>query len=311
MAAAEPSDDEPKKVNPVERSFRAVDAFQQRTFPLNFLFGVVKKFGDDSAGSQAALIAYYGFLSIFPLLLVMITLLTMFVSPGTEHRIVHSALSQFPIVGNQLSGPNGIHRLKSGSTVGLTIGLVALVWGSLGITQAAQKAMAEVWNVPGVVRPGFFPRLGRSVAFLAVLFLNVIVTTVLTGISTFGGHSPLVRIGAILISLTVDVGIFILAFRVLTPKTIKTDCLIGGAVLAGVRLGRAPVHRDVPGRPPAPPLQPDLRVLRLSSGADRLHLLGRRNHPLRCRGQCGPAAPPLATEHRPAASHHSRPPGPH
>src|ERR1035441_2246481 len=134
MAAAEPSDDEPKKVNPVERSFRAVDAFQQRTFPLNFLFGVVKKFGDDSAGSQAALIAYYGFLSIFPLLLVLITLLTMFFSPGTEHRIVHSALIQFPIVGNQLSGPNGIHSLKSGSTVGLTIGLVALVWGSLGIT---------------------------------------------------------------------------------------------------------------------------------------------------------------------------------
>src|SRR5450756_2993518 len=86
-AAPKPSDDEPKKVNPVERAVRAVDAFQQRTFPLNFLFGVVKKFGDDSAGSQAALIAYYGFLSIFPLLLVMITLLTMFVSPGTEHRI--------------------------------------------------------------------------------------------------------------------------------------------------------------------------------------------------------------------------------
>src|SRR5664280_3440517 len=95
--AQEPSGDEPQKVNSRERAVRAVDAFQQRTFPLNFVFGVVKKFGDDSAGSQAALIAYYGFLSIFPLLLVMITVLTMFVSPGPEHRIVHSALSQFPI----------------------------------------------------------------------------------------------------------------------------------------------------------------------------------------------------------------------
>ena len=233
-AAPELNDDEPKKVNPFERVIRAVDAFQQRTFPVNFVFGVVKKFGDDSAGSQAALIAYYGFLSIFPLLLVMVTVLSMVVSPGTEHRIVHSALSQFPIVGNQLSGPNGIHKLKSGSTVGLTVGLIGLVWGSLGITQAAQKAMAEVWNVPGVVRPGFFPRLGRSVAFLAVLFLNVIVTTILTGISTFGGHGLPLRIGAIAISLIVDVGIFILAFRVLTPKSIKTASLVRGAVLAGV-----------------------------------------------------------------------------
>jgi inner membrane protein YhjD len=233
-APPEVADDEKQHVNPLERGVRAVDAFQQRTFPVNFVFGVVKKFGDDSAGSQAALIAYYGFLSIFPLLLVMITVLSMLVSAGTEHRIVHSALSQFPIVGNQLSGPNGIHKLKTGSTVGLIVGLVGLVWGSLGITQAAQKAMAEVWNVPGVVRPGFLPRLGRSVAFLAVLFLNVIVTTGLTGVSIFGGHGVVVRIGAIAVSLIVDVGIFVLAFRVLTPKTIKTACLVKGAVLAGV-----------------------------------------------------------------------------
>ena len=221
-------------MNLIERGTRAVDGFQQRTFPLNFVFGVMKKFGDDSAGSQAALIAYYGFLSIFPLLLVLITVLSMTVSQATEHRIVHSALSQFPIVGSQLSGPNGIHRLNSGSTVGLVVGLVGLVWGSLGITQAAQKAMAEVWNVPGVVRPGFFPRLARSGAFLVVLFLDVIVTTVLAGITTFGGHSLGVKIGSIVITVVVDVGIFVLAFRVLTPKTIETRCLILGAVLAGL-----------------------------------------------------------------------------
>src|SRR5665213_725787 len=140
-AAPEPSDDEHQKVNPVERAVRAVDAFQQRTFPLNFLFSVVKKFGDDSAGSQAALITYYGFLSIFPLLLVMITLLSMYVSPGTEHRIVHSALSQFPIVGNQLSGPNGIHRLKSGSTVGLASGS----WRWSGAPSALRRRPRRPW----------------------------------------------------------------------------------------------------------------------------------------------------------------------
>ena len=60
-------------MNPFERGVRSVDVFQQRTFPLNFAFAVVKKFGDDSAGSLAALIAYYGFLALFPLLLVLIT----------------------------------------------------------------------------------------------------------------------------------------------------------------------------------------------------------------------------------------------
>lgn len=223
-----------QQVNPFERGIRSIDSFQQRTFPFNFAFAVVKKFGDDSAGSQAALIAYFGFLSIFPLLLVLITVLSMVVSPATEHRIVHSAISQFPIVGNQLSGANGIHKLKSGSVAGLIVGLLGLVWGSLGITQAAQKAMAEVWNVPGVVRPGFLPRLGRSGAFLVVLFVDVIVTTALASVTTFGGHSVGVRVASIIASVVVDVGIFVLAFRVLTPKTIKTASLVRGAVLAGI-----------------------------------------------------------------------------
>ena len=149
-------------MNPIERGIRAVDAFQQARRPWAFTFGVIKKFGDDSAGSLAALVAYYGFVSLFPLLLVLITILGLVVTPGTEKAVVHSALAQFPIVGNQLTGPNGIHALRAGSVLGLTIGLLGLVWGSQGITQAAQKAMATVWNVPGVIRPGFVPRLGRS-----------------------------------------------------------------------------------------------------------------------------------------------------
>jgi uncharacterized BrkB/YihY/UPF0761 family membrane protein len=220
-------------VNPVERGIRAVDAFQQARRPLAFTFGVIKKFGDDSAGSLAALVAYYGFVSLFPLLLVLITILGLVVTPGTEKAVVHSALAQFPIVGNQLTGPNGIHALKAGSVLGLIIGLLGLVWGSQGITQAAQKAMTTVWNVPGVIRPGFVPRLGRSVEFVAVL-LNVIITTVLAGFATLGGQAWYLRVLAGIITLLVDVGVYILAFRVLTPKSVRTRDLVPGAVVAGL-----------------------------------------------------------------------------
>jgi uncharacterized BrkB/YihY/UPF0761 family membrane protein len=221
-------------VNPLERGIRSVDAFQQRTFPFNFVFGVVKKFGDDSTGSQAGLIAYYGFISIFPLLLALITLLSLLVSPGIEHRVVHSVLSEFPVLGNQLSGPDGIHKLRSGNVVGLIVALLGLAWGSLGITQAAQKAMAEVWNVPGLDRPGFVARLGRSAAFLAVLLLDAIVAAVLASATAFGRHGMGFQVAAVAVSLLIDVGTLVLAFRVLTPKSIKTRCLVPGAVLAGV-----------------------------------------------------------------------------
>ncbi|HVA07314.1 MAG TPA: YhjD/YihY/BrkB family envelope integrity protein [Acidimicrobiales bacterium] len=223
-------------VNPIEKAIRRVDRFQQGHTVPSFVFGVMKKFGDDSAGTLAALIAYYGFLSLFPLLLVLTTLLGIFFShdAALQHRIIDSAVSQFPIVGDQLKGPHGVSSLRAGSGVGLAVGLVGLVWGSFGVSQAAQRAMAEVWNVPGVIRPGFLPRLGRNMEFLAILALDVVLTTFLAGKVTLG-HGPLwsqTLFG--LIGVLVSVLLYVLGFRVLTPKSIETKCLVPGAILAGV-----------------------------------------------------------------------------
>jgi YihY family inner membrane protein len=223
-------------VNPLEKAVGRVDRFQQSHVVPAFVFGVMKKFGDDSAGTLAALIAYYGFLSLFPLLLVLTTLLGLFFAhdAAMQHRILDSTVSQFPIVGNQLSGKNGVSSLHAGSAIGLAVGLVGLVWGSFGVSQAAQRAMAEVWNVPGVTRPGFFPRLGRNVEFLAILALDVALTTFLAGFVTLG-HGPLwSQVLAVVLGLGASVILYVLGFRVLTPKTIKTNCLIPGAILAGV-----------------------------------------------------------------------------
>jgi len=142
-------------MNPVERAVRRIDRAQQHFAPAAFVFGVVKKFGDDRAGSLAALIAYYGFLSFFPLLLLLVSILGI-VAGGNRSfaaSVEHSALSQFPVIGNQLS--ENIKALHRSSTAGLIVGLLGLVWGAQAAFQAGQYAMAEVWNVPGVVRPNF------------------------------------------------------------------------------------------------------------------------------------------------------------
>jgi YihY family inner membrane protein len=221
-------------MNAIQRTLKKVDAFQQRTPPLAFGWAVVKKFGDDSAGSLAALVAYYGFLSLFPLLLVLITILGLVLTPSLSHKVVDSALGQFPIIGPQLAGPNGVHALKEGSVVGLIVGLAGLIWGSLGITQAAQRAMAQVWNVPGTERPGAFAKLGRGVGFLVLLLVDVVATTVLAGFATFAGHGPGSRVGAGVVAIIVDMALFVVAFRILTPGCIRTRQLVGGAMTAGV-----------------------------------------------------------------------------
>jgi uncharacterized BrkB/YihY/UPF0761 family membrane protein len=59
----------------LRRLLQAVDDFQQRHRWLAFPVAVVKKYGEDQAGQRAALLAYYGFFSLFPLLLVAVTVI--------------------------------------------------------------------------------------------------------------------------------------------------------------------------------------------------------------------------------------------
>ena len=158
-------------MNP-ERVLRRIDAFQQHNRPLGFLFAVVKKFGDDRAGMLAALMSYYGFLALFPLLLLLVTILGFALrgNPSLQNRVLQSTLTDLPIIGDQLR--TNIHSLRA-SPVATIVGAGGLLWGSLGVTQAAQFAMAQVWNVQGKDRPGFLTRLIRGLLFndaLALIF---------------------------------------------------------------------------------------------------------------------------------------------
>ena len=219
--------------NPIPSVLRRVDRFQQSRRAPGFLFGVVKKYGDDQAASLAALITYYSFLSLFPLLLVLVTVLGLLVggSSGIAQHVKSSALGQFPVIGPQLKGHIGsLH----GSPGALVVGLVGLVWGSLGASQAGQYAMAQVWNIPMVDRPGFVPRLARSLLLLVTLGVFLVASTWLSGLATSGSLGAAAGVGSALLSAIVDVGLFIAAFRVLTPKEVPTGQLVTGAVAGGI-----------------------------------------------------------------------------
>jgi YihY family inner membrane protein len=220
-------------VSPLERAVRCADRFQQSHRPAAFAFGVVKKFGDDRGGALAALLAYYGFAALFPLLLLLVTGAGFVIGrhPALEQRVLRSAVAQFPIIGDQLR--HNIHSLQ-GRGVGLVVGVVGLVWGSLGVTQAGQHAMAQVWNVPGVIRPGFGTRLVRGLLFLGVLGLGVLATSTLSVAGTYAGHSAGAGAAALAVSTALNAGLFVLGFRVLTPRQIETRCLVAGAVVAGI-----------------------------------------------------------------------------
>jgi YihY family inner membrane protein len=210
-----------------------IDELQQGKPWLAFPFAVVKKFGDDKAGKLAALIAYYGFISLFPLLLVFVSVLGFVLhDPDLQKDAVDSVLANFPIVGEEISGNVGSLR---GSGVVLALGLAGALWGGLAVMQAAQDAMNEVWEVPLKQRPNFLTARLRSVAMLAILGVGIVASTVVAGGATSGaGDSLPLQAAALAVTLAANLGLFLVAFRVLTVRSIAIRDLLPGAVIAAV-----------------------------------------------------------------------------
>ena len=214
----------------------AVDAFQQRHRVLGFPLAVWRKFGDDQAGNLAALVAYYAFLAIFPLLLVLVTVLGMVLSgsPRLQQDVLNSALTDFPVIGQQLR--ENVHSLDR-SGLSLVFGLLFTFIGARGVANSMQNAMNQVWAVPRRERPGFPHNWLRSFALIAVIGLGVIVTTVLSGFSAWSGHTFLGAWGKVLgiaLSLVLNIGLFWLGLRVATSAQVTWRQLRLGAVLSAV-----------------------------------------------------------------------------
>jgi YihY family inner membrane protein len=212
---------------------QTIDSFQQRHRGLSFLAAVIKKFGDDGAGRLAALIAYYGFFALFPLLLVFVTVLGFVLegNKGAQESVLHSTLSQFPIIGNQLE--QNVHSL-TGSGVGLAIGVVGSLLAGLGITGAARTAFDEVWHVPRKRRPNFLAWRLRGLGLLVALGALTIVSTVVAGYVTAAAPSALTALAAVALAFAANLLLFFCAFRLLTTKDIPTRDLLPGVLVAAV-----------------------------------------------------------------------------
>jgi YihY family inner membrane protein len=236
-------------MNPIERVIRRVDTAQQRHRVPAFIFGVVKKYGDDNGGALAANLAHSALVSLFPLLLMLATALGLVAAsyPAFRHAALNAVARQVPLIGQQLT--ENVHQLRRSSLIGLIVGLAGVVWGSTGLAQAGLFTMEQVWNLPGPARPGYWQRLGRALVFLAMLGGGVILTTLLAGLNTYGSKAAILVVLAEVVAAAVNSGLYLAAFRVLTPKGVPTRDLIPGALAGGVAwtllqiLGTYLVHR--------------------------------------------------------------------
>lgn len=219
--------------NVIARLLDRIDHLQRSLPPAAFLYGVVKKFGDDRGGSAAALISYYTFFSLFPLLMVGTTILGWVLqdNPTMQQQITDSALARFPIVGDQIAESVGsVH----GSGLAFGVGLFFALWAGLGATEAVQEALHTVFSVPVLQRPPFVVRKLRGVLILVIFGALVVAVTVLGSIGITQWFGPLGRLGWVVVQGLLNAAVIGLLFVVLAGRRTAMRPLVWGAVVGGI-----------------------------------------------------------------------------
>lgn len=209
-----------------------VDRFQQQHRWAAVPVAVVRKYSDDSSANLAAMIAFWAFFSIFPLLLVFATLLGFFLPASEKNSVLTRVAEMFPLL-----SASSVHSL-SGSWWALVLGAVTALWSGLSVVRTIQQAFNTVWEVPQVRQPKLVASVLRSVWVLAVmgggLVVSVLITGFVTGTTTAISLGWAGRLAGYVIAIALDVGLFIAAFRILTQADITTKDVLPGAVLSGV-----------------------------------------------------------------------------
>ncbi|MCL2395769.1 MAG: YihY/virulence factor BrkB family protein [Acidimicrobiaceae bacterium] len=210
-----------------------IDRFQQEHTVPAFVYGIVKKYGDDQGSYLAALITYYGFLSIFPLLLAFFTIAA-WVLKGREstlHTLEHH-LGSYPIIGQAVTSLAG-HTL-SGSVLALVVGLVGLILGAQGLAQTLIFVCDQIWNIPYHERISTLPKYLRGIEWYAVFGLGVIASTFLNSLARVLNWGPAGPYVAALPALVVNIVLFAISFRMLSNKAVPTRPLLPGAAVSGL-----------------------------------------------------------------------------
>jgi membrane protein len=213
------------------RIVQKVDDMQRRSKAVAVAVATFKKFSEDRSTNLAAMIAFWGFFSVFPLFIVLITCLAWFLPAGDKASVLGHVAKMLPLL-----DPSTVSGL-SGSWWVLIVGLLTALWSGTSVVRTLQFAFDSVWEVPYHERPGLVEQTLRSLRVLATIGVGLVLTTVLSGFivsSANGVHlGPIGRVGGYVLAAVLDVGIFVAAFRLLTERAESIRDVLPGAALSG------------------------------------------------------------------------------
>jgi YihY family inner membrane protein len=223
--------------DPVSSPVDRLDAFQRRHPVIGFPLAVFYKYFDDQGAYLSAIITYYAFIAIFPILLLSTSILGFVLQGNAELRdtLLNSALSQFPIIGDQLGRPEGLQ----GSTAAIVVGSITALYGAMGLGQAVQNGANIAWSVPRNSRANPILLRFRSLIFLSIGGIGIlalaIASTVLANPDALGTDLvPAIGVVSRIVGFALTLGIFVAVFRLVSLGRAKTRSVLPGAFVTAV-----------------------------------------------------------------------------
>jgi YihY family inner membrane protein len=209
-----------------------LDQMQRRHKTASVAVATIKKFKEDETTNLAAMIAFWAFFSIFPLFMVFVTILGWVLPASDKASVLGHVANILPVV-----SPSSVRAL-SGSVLALVIGLVTSLWSGMGVVRTVQTAFNSVWEVPHADRPGLREQIMRSLGILATIGVGLVLTTFISGFVTSSANGVNLgaagRVAGFVISIALDVGLFVASFRMLTDRDVSTRDVLPGALLSGL-----------------------------------------------------------------------------
>ncbi len=210
----------------------------------------IEGFRKHRSGRNAALIAHFGFLSVFPLLVVLTTVLGFVLQSHTnlQRDIIDSALAQLPFIGKQIAtDPSKLH----GDSFVLVIGLVASLWGGMKAFVAVHTALDDIVEQPLDDRSNLFITRLRALLGMAYIGGAQVGAAILAGLATVTGVMILGKVLLAIGTIAIDAGVLALSYRWLRTtrpawRTVMPGAITGGVLFAALQLvGVAIVGRAI------------------------------------------------------------------
>ncbi len=222
-----------QKQNVFDRFVGWLNTVQQKNRFFAFSYAVMKKYDDDKSNYLAALIAYFGFLSLFPLLIVLTAVLQKIATNNLEFQtqIINSVTSFFPALGSSIA-----ESIQSPSKAGLAliVGLLVMLYGARGVTDAVQNALNHAWMVERHRRSGFPKSTIKSFGMMFAGGLCLLAAATATGLATAKDQLLLPRIGYGVVGLLLLYVVFwgLFTFGSSARHTLRSN--IDGALFATI-----------------------------------------------------------------------------